>query len=464
MAPSLWALLLLSACLEASVTAAWKIPVDHFAPDYKTNDKFRKLEQPPGDSDFLQPGDELWDLSKGLAYRIKVPLPENEDPFAEGKTIKLDQPWYGEWLVWNARSGMVVARGSWNDIHAAQKLIGFEDVPVSIRTRVELVTAGKDTVSVSLTGEDTQEVSAKKSGLEVDVRGTNLGPPGLVDGQFFISWPAGEKDSRWEVNAGVTLKEGIRTRLARRGRGPTRCELFASASREFSNGVMVSAARLIEGPDGVISWPVAPDGEPKKDRAGDGSLVWSCRPPFGALPVRDLPVAQWPWMEAPEARKEWVRGRVVDLRGFLPHSGTANLMAVFDPGSGRVVIAGTAEDVDLGEMVILSTLRDPVYGRDLWIEANPESGGWGLTCRSGEKARIAKASAAGNGPSFEIEPMIGDSGTIVDLRYEFDVFSKGAPAGNLKSSTTLELEKPQQIASHSVDGKEEKVVLTVSEN
>ena len=463
MARILWALFLLSACVEASITAAWKIPVEHFAPDYKTDKQVRKLEKPPGDSDFLQPGDELWDLSKALFYWMEEPLPEGGNPFAEPKKIKLDQPWYGEWLVWNARAGMVVARGSWNDIFAAQKLIGFKDVPVTIRTRVELVTAGKETISTSLVSESGSEVSKEENGLQVDLGATDWGAPGLVDGLFHVSWPAGEKDSHWEVNTGITLKEGMRTKLARRGRGPNRCELFASATREYSNGVMVSAARLIEGRDGVSPWPVEPDGEPRKDRVEGGLLVWSVDCHFGLVRGLMGPIAQWPWMDAPEARREWVRGRVVDLRGFLPHSGTPDAMAVFDPGSMRVIIAGTPEDVDLGEMAIQSSLTTRI-GRDLWIEANPEAGGWGLTCRSWEKASIAKESPAGNGPSFEIEPSIGDPGTMVELRYEFDVFSKGVPAGHLKSATSLELGKPQEIAGHSVGDKEEKVIITVSEN
>jgi hypothetical protein len=471
MARVLWALLFLSACLEASITAAWKIPVEHFARDYQTNDEIRKLEKPPGDSDFLQPGDELWDLSKALRYKVAAPLPEHGDPFAEPEKIKLDQSWYGEWLVWNARSGMVVARGSWNDIFAAQKLIGFEDAPVTIRTRVELVTAGKETLSVSLVAVSDEESSAEDSGLKVDLAAKDLGPPGLVDGEFSVSWPAAEKDSRWEVNTGVTLEEGKRTRLARRGRGPTRCEVFASASREFSNGVKVSEARSIEGRDGVTVWPVAPDGDPRKDRLGNGLLVWSFGFSSDVSPIRNLgeSSAKWPWMEAPAGHGEWLRGRVVDLRELLPRSGAElkgpDALAVFDPGSARITIAGTPEDVDVCEMAILhSVLSDPIYGRDLWIETNPEAGGWGLTCRSGENARIAKSSPAGNRPSFEIEPMIGESGRIVDLHYEFDVFSKGAPAGQVKSATSLELGKPQEIAGHSVGEGEEKVVLTVSEN
>lgn len=467
-------MLLLSACLEASVTAAWKIPVEHFAPDYKTNDKVRKLEKPPGESAFFRTGDELWDLSKALSWEKPSELPDNEDPFAkpfaEPAGIKPDQPWQGEWLVWNARAGMAVARGSWNDIFAAQKLIGFEDAPVIVRTRVELVAVGKETLSVSLKADSGKEASAEKNGLQVDLRAKNLGFSGLVDGQFSVSWPGLEKGSRWEANTGVTLEEGKRTRLARRGRGQSRCELVATASREFSYGVPVPEARLIEGPETVTPWPVVPDGDLRKDRLGDRLLVHSYRSFSGELsiPHRDAP-AKLVWMDAPAAHAEWVRGRVVDLSGYLRGMGAKldepGALAVFDPGSARFTIVGTAEDQDVCEMAILHVgLIDPMYGEDLWVETNPEAGGWGLTCRSGEKARIAQSKGDQAGPSFEVEPTSSELTRLVDLHYDFNVFSKGAVAGHLKGSTLLEIGKPQEIAGHLAGEGEEKVVLTVSEN
>jgi hypothetical protein len=50
----------------ASITAAWKVPIDRFAPDHEENPKVHKLEKPPGESGFFQAGDELWDVSKLL--------------------------------------------------------------------------------------------------------------------------------------------------------------------------------------------------------------------------------------------------------------------------------------------------------------------------------------------------------------------------------------------------------------
>jgi hypothetical protein len=159
---------------------------------------------------------------------------------------------------------------------------------------------------------------------------------------------------------------------------------------------------------------------------------------------------------------------VIDLRGLLQERGielkAPNAMAAFDPASLRVTVAGTSEDQDMSESLLLNWgIVDPLYGWNLWTETNSESGGWGLACRSEEKAHIAKKIGESDGPSFEVEPTV-ESGQSVTLHYNFAVFSKGVPAGHLKSSTTLELGKPQEIAGHSADAREEKVVLTVSEN
>jgi len=204
------------------------------------------------------------------------------------------------------------------------------------------------------------------------------------------------------------------------------------------------------------------------ERPGDGLLVWSSDYWLDRLPGLKEPSDTWSRIEVPAVRREWVRGTVVDLRPLLLRKGAElkrpDTLVVFDLGSERVTVAGAPEDIDLVESFVTSGISDPINGPDIWVENNPEVGGWGLTCRSACDARIEKTSPAGNGPSFEVELQASLTTSLVDLRYDFDVFSKGAPAGHLKSSTTMERGKPQEIAGHSADGKEEKVILTVSEN
>ena len=97
----------------------------------------------------------------------------------------------------------------------------------------------------------------------------------------------------------------------------------------------------------------------------------------------------------------------------------------------------------------------------LWIETNGESGGWGLACRSGEKAVISRRAGKAAGLVFEIEPTLGGDDNIMDLRYKFDVVAGDRAMGRIESATTLYNGKPVRVATYSKEGmKDLEVVLT----
>lgn len=97
----------------------------------------------------------------------------------------------------------------------------------------------------------------------------------------------------------------------------------------------------------------------------------------------------------------------------------------------------------------------------LWIETNGESGGWGLACRSGEKAVISRRAGKAAGLFFEIEPTLGGDDNIMDLRYKFDVVAGDRAMGRIESATTLYNGKPVRVATYSKEGmKDLEVVLT----
>lgn len=122
-------LLLSAAAVHASMTAAWKVPVELYAS--LSEEGSRKLTAPPGASAFFHPGDELWDIAEQVMWHSPASLHDRE-----GKP----EPWPGEWLVWNARSGMIVARGSEIDLLLLdQTLDVLEKIPLLLRTKFETV-------------------------------------------------------------------------------------------------------------------------------------------------------------------------------------------------------------------------------------------------------------------------------------------------------------------------------------
>ena len=130
---------------HASVTVAWKMPVERVAPSFAESPP---LDKPPGDSAFFQPGDKLWDLSKEVIWRVPddAKVEEEADPFAVTEPGQVEVDWKGDWIVWNSRSGMIVARGSWHDVLVAEEVLGCEKLPKVIRARIEVKDARKPRV------------------------------------------------------------------------------------------------------------------------------------------------------------------------------------------------------------------------------------------------------------------------------------------------------------------------------
>jgi hypothetical protein len=137
--------------------------------------------------------------------------------------------------------------------------------------------------------------------------------------------------------------------------------------------------------------------------------------------------------------------------------------AGFDPLTSTAFVVTDKANHDLVEG-FFSSILDGEVEPPIWIETNPESGGWGLASRSGEAAEIRRSSV---NPTenllFRSEPTQGADGLIFDLRYSLDMVAGGVKLGELKANTTLTRDKPQVVGSGTApDGKEVKVIVTAS--
>jgi hypothetical protein len=187
---------LLAPLAQCAVTVGWKIPVDRVAPELATNENVRKLAKPPGRSAFFQPGDELWDISAEVMGRAS---PEEPVP----------AKWPGEWLVWNARSGMIVARGTRGDIFFAQSVIGIEEQQRVVRTRFDLVRGTAEKVSsASLVTMSGEKASFDAAPLKIQVDPTLSSESDIIDEHVRVAWTEGSME--WEVSTYLTLHHGER--------------------------------------------------------------------------------------------------------------------------------------------------------------------------------------------------------------------------------------------------------------
>jgi hypothetical protein len=467
-------LLAFSGIGSAEVTAAWKVPIESRIPDHENDEKVRKLDKPPDESAFFEAGDELWEVSEAFAWQVAAEAREMVDPFAEPSAEPIKVDWKGEWIVWNARSRMFVARGTWSQIMFAQDVLGFEDQPIVLRSRFD-IEGGQDggesnpgsNRSISLVSRSAEKARAALDGFEVEVEATAFGSIGISEAVYQLSWPAGGEGHRWEVKAAVTAREELRTRLARQGTGPDSWEAWLTVSRELLDGTPIGQGRLIETAEGIEPWKFLEPGR-KEFR----KLLGPNRE-LGIFPApEDLlskltgaeVVINLPDMEAPPEFVEWVRGLFIDIAkpllelGVKVDSGSGHF-AGFDPRRKSLVIVAEPVKLDIVEQIFLNLNDHPPL--NLWIETNSDSGAWGLASRSGERAWISRRVGDVTDLLFEIEPTLGGNEKIMDLRYKFDVVTGDQALGKIESATTLHTGKAARVATYSREGmKDLEVVLT----
>ena len=464
----LFVLLAAAGMCDASITAAWKIPVEKVAPSFADAPP---LAKPPGDSAFFQAGDKLWDLSKLLYWRVLEDSNHGgeDDPFALPKTEEVKVDWKGEWIVWNSRSGMIVARGAWYDILIAEHTLGCEEVPEVIRTRIEVKEAGKPRV-LSLISRSGEKAAMEMSGLQAEVATTSYRDGRIMDCGFFVSWPASGDRGRWEVRTAVFLQDGRPRRIACQGTGDERWELVVSSESELLDGTPSEEFCWVETADGLEPRPNSVvQGKPlRKQLAADR---WLGAYPAAGL-ISNLSSAGHVQGIAADLRPpaefaEWIRSPLIDLRPWVKEQGVSfpddRCFAGFDPGISTVFVVTDQINQDRAKGLFTGVL-DGGYVPPTWIETNPESGAWGLASRSGEVAEIHRASGnLAENLLFRSGVTIWGNDAIFDFSYSLDVVASGAKIGNLVATTTLTKDKPQVIGSGTgSDGKEVKVVVTGS--
>lgn len=470
---SLW---LLACVAEASTTVGWKMPLGVVVRGEKIDEVLPKLKKPPGESVFFEPGDVLRDLKPLLESRVgRAQLAREADAYADGEPFAEKGPavpggagpWSGDWVVWNERSGMIVAQGSYNDLFLVEAALGFLDLPKSIQAKLELVCADSArSRSVMVAAGSGFKAAARAQDFEAKVELTAF--EDKVDMRLSPSWSAGEGEggARWSLQTALTLETGKRRLVARHGTGAGRWEIFATATVEHLGGVPLMEARWIEREGRIQAWPrVAANDGVFRERLADGQLAWLVDVPFSAIAIwigsGGVRLGPYPAIPASASVARWMRGEVADVRGLLANGNEGKLsFAGFDSRTGRAMLVGDGMGIDYAEMMLEPGIVEPPPA-EYWIESNEAAGGWLLACRSGEKASIALARGEEQEASFEVEPTTGND--LVDLRFAMDIAPEDKALGHLVSSTTLMPSQAQTVGGYTSAGgvEERKLTLTV---
>lgn len=391
---------------QGAYTAAWKVPLETLVPDQARKEKIRKLEKPPGESAFFAPGDELWDVSGVLRDVNLLPMYADRDSFG-AQVAESPGAWKGEWAVWNARTGRLVARGGFPDLLKAQLAWEFKGEPAKIGYQLEWMRPGeaKPFQSISAVCGDGESLKKNEGNISLTAEPSlELSSGQKIDIGLAVSWKANGEDEGWEVGTSLKIPDGGKVLVAKHGSGAKAWELILFCKKVEVDG---TEARLLQtkGRD-IEVWagdtfhaPVPP----KVALPGNRSITWHQIPPVGvSLP---LPMPKYD-LEVPEPLRPWIDGPLVGIpKEIFREKGidtnAPDFFVAMDPVAQLLVAAASDETQPL-----IAELVDSVVGqaeRSLFIEIKSAAGNSGLVVDSGAKAAIWKRGRELEQAVFEVE-------------------------------------------------------------
>lgn len=437
-------------------TAAWKVPIERIAPGFKGNAKIPKLGKPPGESVFFLPGDELWDLSKILQIK------EGAGPPFEGHKV-IDVPWTGDWVVWNARSGMAIASGSRNDLLIAERIFSPNPDEVFCRALFEWSRGAKAEILRKLSGpwRSSERSKIEADGAVAKLECRHMGKD--IEWFFNLSWPGADPGTTWELTSQCVTEENKRSALAHHSTGDEQWSIHGTLSRELEDGTPLSERRQIEKVGNQEKWP-RPEKLPEKFPI-DGTLALARYEVEMDFLSRGKDLPQIEEIQAPENLRDSVRGRFKDATAYLRHYGVAlkspGSFAAYDPLLSVLVVIGDQNDHDLCQKITADL--DSWKYQNLQVCASFDPSSFGFLCQAGMKASIAlKRSGEKEDLSFEVAPGWGEKN--LDLTYALDTAIKGRAPQKFASTENFILGEPKTVGRYRLpDASERKVILSVAD-
>lgn len=414
-------LLALPMAAQAAYTAAWKVPLETLAPDQARKEKIHKLEKPPGKSAFFAPGDELWDVSGILRDKRLLPFGHAESEAELEEETNVDRgPWKGQWAVWNARSGRLVARGSFQDLLKAEAAWEFKAAPVKIAYCLDWMRSGgaEPFQSINVVSESRERIEKEEGKISLHAEADYAESEKAIDINLHVSWKVDGEAEGWDLGTSLQLTGGKKTLVAKHGRGETAWELYLTCKLQEPDG---SEPRLLEIKGGAIENWFCDDFlvplPPKVPLAEGRSIVWHrIPPPFGEYrPGRPGAAAD---LEVPEPLRPWIasplasapvktlreRGIDVDAPGFFV--GIEPIVWML------VVVADEKTQAAVAELVAAIIVKDDP---PLFAETKPEQGNSGLAVRDRLKAVLSKVGTEEEETIFTVEPKRMAEGIEVKL-------------------------------------------------
>ncbi|MEM1085830.1 MAG: hypothetical protein AAGI48_17105 [Verrucomicrobiota bacterium] len=452
-------------------TAGWRVPLSHVLWQGLDSKGVKKMDQPPSVSAFFKTGDELWDLSSAIRWESNSPFSAKDDPFAVapeggGQVMKFE----GEWVVWNATSQMIVARGAPKDLGLVDLIANLDKIPLMIRTRLDLLDAsGRFTEGLSLISRSGEMASVKCGNLHLKIVG-NIGSDRRLLDLDFEGLVRGRSLER--VRTGVTLLNGKPLKLARWTEAGEGWEMRVAAELVTVDDQSASSLRWIE-KDGALRM---------LDHVNSGLGVPGLRRMLDDLELPDglsarvfsvprdslarlsghedeVPAFQYVEDVTPSLPGDLAVMSWVDARAQLQENGVRfdhqGSIAGFNAGRGLLFVINTPVQMDLVETIFLST--GPSIPTNLRLQLEGDGILAMLMSRSGEKVAITRGENDDLETLFEIAPNVGATYKLVDVRYRLK--SETADI-ELESAATLSHGQAIQVAGAGTENGGKTLTLT----
>jgi hypothetical protein len=451
------------------ITAAWKVRIEDLAPNLGNNAKFHRLDQPPGESVFFHPGDELWDISQALAWPDHARDADDIPARDSAKVPMLDwKAWNGSWIVWDASTQRVVVDGSWEDLLTAASVLPLRRWPQFTRCTFELITGSgekRKVRPVTVVSQQGFDMKVQAGGLELACE-AHPSFQSVDCSSIRASWESETPGKRWDVEADAFLKPGERTLIAQHEGEAELWMLYLTAQGSEADGTFSTESQQVEINGRAEPWPRAKGPSsftltlPVDDKRS------ACY--FPGIALKNLITAVGsppPPVDVPAVLAPWVRGKLIDLTDLFKIKGIGSgpgFFAYYDPLIAQVIIIGDSQVQDLCKVLLASGESWPETS--VWLESNPGSGGWGLMVKSGYEGHISFGDAGGKDPPsvFEVELTASTVGEHLDAHYLLDAgFSKSDVKSTIASSISMLGGHPVTVGKfQSKAGRETSIELT----
>ena len=454
----LFCMCLASAAADADEIVAWKVPLTQLTFQIPGSPEIARLSEPPEKSIFFSIGDVLWNLSKVLPEDIQAVAPD--------------------WAVWNANSGRIVAKGSFASVCALHNLIGFNDLPLHCRIKLDAsrlpadsspADQGKKPDSrlelVVRSGQKGNAYSAE-NGTIMRIEGSpNLDEYGsLMDLALQVSASFPDSPSL-EFKTSLVLESGKPLWVARDSDGKSGIDLVISGIVELADGTPYAEAALIEASGKAIRFDQA-RAEPKRvSMAGNRLLTWIWHgkdaargliadtedwdgDPFAETPRKHETLSsKTKEVKTPKALVTFFGETVIDLTEEIKNAGIIlgdGDFAGFAPRSESFFLyAASPNESDKFEQLLHPGCHLPA--RIIATEISGRGQTRVLT-RSGFEASLESTYPNTKMHRFiKLEPVLGINGTLVDIHLLYKETAEGKPARSLETSATFSIGEPLKV-------------------